>query len=80
MQQTVPLQHWPELGVQILKHIQGRGGEAMLEEKKSVLSKSNTKAFLDIALSHTSNYDHIAKACNLVEMHVMMSKLLKALD
>lgn len=52
----------------------------MLEEKNSVLSKSNTKAFLDIALSHTSNYDHIAKACNLVEMHVMISKLLKALD
>lgn len=37
-----------------------------------MLSKSNRKAFLlGIALSHTSNYDHIAKACNLVEMHVM---------
>lgn len=53
MQQTAPLQHWPELGVQILKHSSGGGGEAMLEEKNSVLSKSNTKAFLDIALSHT---------------------------
>lgn len=26
MQQTVPLQHWPELGVQILKHSSGEGG------------------------------------------------------
>lgn len=36
-----------------------------------MLSKSNTKAFLDIALSHTSTCDDIAKACNLVEMHVI---------
>lgn len=41
----------------------------MQEEEKCVLSESNTKAFLlGIALGHTSNYDHIANACNLVDV------------
>lgn len=48
----------------------GRGGKRCWR-KNSLLSKSNTKALLDNALSHTSNDDHIAKACNQVEMHAM---------